>query len=135
VHQVPIARHAIDSEVLGHRRHHHAIDQLHAAQSKWQKHRRPRIGDAGPSSQVTLHDFDERTVAQAQIVVADALAARQQAVSELQRLQVNIASNVLEPFHSVACSALQLQCFQAALGLVRCQSATHIAGLRDMMDE
>ena len=50
--------------------------------------------------------------------MADPLAARQQAVGELLRLQVRVARDVLEPLGGVACGGLQLQHFDAPFGFV-----------------
>ena len=55
-------------------------------------------------------------IAQAQILVADPLAASQQRVSELQRLEMQIALERLEPFGRVARAVLQLEHFEVPLG-------------------
>ena len=61
---------------------------------------------------------DEAGIAQPQVLVRDALAARQQAVRELQRVERRVAVDVLEPFGGVARGVLQLQHFDAAFRLV-----------------
>ena len=43
VNQMPIPGHPVDCAILGHGRDHHAIDQVHIAQTKRQKHRRARL--------------------------------------------------------------------------------------------
>ena len=50
--------------------------------------------------------------------MADALTAREQRVSELQWLEMEVAVEGFEPFGRVACAVLQLEDFERALGLV-----------------
>ena len=58
--------------------------------------------------------LDVALVAQAQVLVADALAARQQRVGELLGRQVDVAVDVLEPLGRVARRVLDLQHLDAA---------------------
>jgi hypothetical protein len=58
--------------------------------------------DAGTLGDPVLVVLDVPLVAQAQVLVADALAARQQRVGELLRRQVDVAVDVLEPLGRVA---------------------------------
>ena len=57
-------------------------------------------------------------VAEAEVLVADALAAGEQRISELQRLEVEVAVQSLEPFGRVARAVLELQHLQISLGLI-----------------
>ena len=57
-------------------------------------------------------------VAQPQIFVADALRAGEQRISELDRLEMEIAVERLEPFGRVARAVLELQHLEVALGLI-----------------
>jgi hypothetical protein len=58
-------------------------------------------------------------VPHAQVLVADALAAGQQGVGELLRLQMRVAGDVLEPFGGIARRRLDAQHLDLALGLIR----------------
>jgi hypothetical protein len=102
--------------VLRHRRHHDAIDELQVAQLERQEHRR-QCASATPTrfASRARHVADEAGVAQLEIVVTDALTAGEQAVRELQRLEIRVTRDVLEPLHAVARRALQLQRFELAL--------------------
>ena len=71
-----------------------------------------RTAAAVPSRAATERPLDrghEARIAQAQVLVTDALAAGQQAVGELLGLEVRVARDVLEPLHGVAGGVLQLQ--------------------------
>ena len=76
--------------VLRHRRDHDAVLQRHAAQRERREHRRDaaavRRVRAGLRGEPGLEALQLRAVAQAQVLVPDALAARQQRVGELLRL-------------------------------------------------
>ena len=65
-----------------------------------------------------LDAFEPVAVAQAQILVADALRAGQQRISELDRLEMEIAVERLEPFGRVARAVLELEHLEVALGLI-----------------
>ena len=133
VHEMPIVRHAVDRRVLRHRRHHDAIDELQVAQLERQEHRRAAaIRDTCTLREATLDVADERRVAQFEIVVTDTLAAGQQAVRELQRLEMRVARDVLEPLHAIARGALQFERFELALLLIALQRAAHVAAARDL---
>ena len=62
-----------------------------------------------------LDAFEPFAVAKAQILVADALAAGQQRISELQRLEMQVAVQRLEPFGRVARAVLELEDFEVPL--------------------
>ena len=90
----------------------------------------------GTRGKPALHALEPRAVTQAQVLVADALAARQQAVGELLRLQVRVAGDVLEPFGRVARGGLQFQHFDAASGFIAAERRCNVvAGLVDALGE
>ena len=64
--------------------------------------------------------------------MTDTLTAGQQAVRELQRFEVRVARDVLEPLHAIARRALQLERFELALFLVALQRAADVAAARDL---
>ena len=73
-------------------------------------------------------------VAQAQVLVADALAARQHRVHELlgfELVAVTLTAH-LKPFHGVPSSVLNFQGFNAAALLVVRQHLRNLAGLTAM---
>ena len=85
--------------------------EVHVAQFERQEHRRDgavRGAAVGASGEPAFDTLEPRAVAQAQVLVADALAAGQQAVGELLRLEVGVARDVLEPLGRVARGGLQL---------------------------
>jgi len=65
-------------------------------------------------------------IAQAQVLVADALRAREQRIGELQRRHVEIPLDLLEPFEAVPRRRLQAQHFQPALGLIALEGGGHV---------
>jgi hypothetical protein len=65
-----------------------------------------------------LHALQPGLVAQAQIFVADPLRSGEQRVSELDRLEVKVAVERLEPFGRIARAVLQLQHLDIALRLI-----------------
>ena len=76
---------------------------------------------ASPVARCANHAFevgDVVAVAQAQVLVADALAARQQRVGELLGLEREVARQALEPLHRVARRRLQPHHLELARGLV-----------------
>ena len=115
----------VDQTVLGrihaHRRDHDAVGQGQAAQLQRREHGRGRrFGRrrAGAVGEPALDPGQEVTIAQTQVLMADALAAGQQAVGELQRVEVDVAVDRLEPFGRIARRALQFQHLDPALGLI-----------------
>ena len=73
-------------------------------------------GLAGFLPEPALDAFQPVLVAQAEVLVADALAAGQQRISELQRLEMEVALERLEPFGRVAGAVLQLEHLEVPLG-------------------
>ena len=120
MHEMPIGRAAVDRLVLRHRRNHDAVFQPHVAQPERREHRPPHrvVAGAGEALEPGLRAFEPVLVAQPQILVADALRARQQRIVELHRIEMQIALDVLEPFQRIARRRLQAQHFGAARILV-----------------
>ena len=119
VHQVVVAGNAIDRRVLRHRRDDDPVLQRHAAQRERRQHRRDRAMRRDPlparrGGDPVLVALDVDLVAQAQVLVADALAARQQRVGELLGRQVDVTVDMLEPLGRVARRVLDLQHLDAA---------------------
>ena len=73
-----------------------------------------------------LEALDETRVAQLQVVVPDALAAGEQAVGKLARRQARVARYILEPLHTVARCALQLEYLDTALFLVGAEGCLQV---------
>ena len=71
-----------------------------------------------PRLEPALDAFEPGLVAQPQILVADPLAAGEQRISELDRLEMQIAVQRLEPFGRVARAVLELQHFEVPLRLI-----------------
>jgi hypothetical protein len=84
-----------------------------------------RVTPARSAIQV-LVALDVALVAQAQVLVADALAAGQQRIGELLGRHADITVDVLEPFGGVARRVLDAQHLDAALGLVVVQRARQV---------
>ena len=134
MNQMPIIGYPILRAILRHRRDHHAIRQFHAAQLERQEHGRRCALRSSMRGQPALVGFNEGRIAQLQIVVANALAAGQQAVGKLFRGQVRVPRHILEPIHPVARGALQLEHFDVAFLLIRAERGVpirrrrHVAG-------
>jgi hypothetical protein len=91
--------------------------ELHVAQRVGREHRPRGAGAVGArpapgTSARPLQPFARRA---AQVLVADALRAGQERIVELHRIEVEIALDLLEPFHRVARRRLQPQHFEPAL--------------------
>ena len=65
----------------------------------------------------------------------DALATRQQAVGKLLRGQMHIPRDILEPFHAVAGSALELEYLHIALLVISAQGSVEIIRRGNVFDE
>ena len=105
VHEVPVVRRAVDRAVLRHRRDADAVGDLHAAHAERHEHRRAR-GVRPMAGGLLLEPFlgagQPVRIALAQVLVADALRARQQRIVELHRIEMEIALDILEPFGRIA---------------------------------
>ena len=118
VDEVEVVGRAVDRRIHRHRRDGDAVLQARMSRSS----NGANIGGAAArgfspvarfqNQRSTL--FEPCAVAQPQVLVADALAARQQRISELQRLEMEIALDVLEPFGRVARAVLELEHFESA---------------------
>ena len=119
VHEMPVVRRAVDC----------ACTAPSATRRRgWQVRRRAR-GTARTSAgaplfgggrwRCSLEPFlgagEPLRIALAQVLVADALRARQQRIVELHRIEMEIALDVLEPFGRIARRVLQPQHFEPAL--------------------
>ena len=65
-----------------------------------------------------LDTFEPLGIAEAEILVADPLAAGEQRICELQRVEIEVAVQCLEPFGRVARRVLQFEHFERAFGLI-----------------
>ena len=121
VDQVEVAGHPVNAGILGHRRDHDAVFEGQATQCEGggegrrdalRQRRQPGAGgDPG------FEPGDVARVAQAQVLVADALAAGQQRVGKLLGRQSGVARHVLEPLGRIARGVLDFQHLDAARGL------------------
>ena len=125
VHQVEVVGRAVVAAVHGHGRDHDPVRERHVAQAERREHgpQRRVIGAAvGARRDPALDALDPVPVAQAQVLVADPLAAGEQGVGELQGFEIDVARHALEPLGRVARGALQLQDLELAgllIGLER----------------
>jgi hypothetical protein len=85
--------------------------------------------DAGLHRDPVLVVLDVLLVAQAQVLVADPLAARQERIRELLGRQGDVAVDVLEPLGRIARRVLDLQHLDAAQLLVVLQRGRQVAGM------
>ncbi len=137
MHEVEVARHAVHARVLRHGRDHHAVLQRDPSQRVGREHRRYRHRrfESGTGIEPALEAFQPALVAQAQVLVADALAAREHGVHELlgfKLVTVALAAH-LEPLHGVPGGVLQTQHIHRALGLIARQHGGDV--LRAMVTE
>ena len=116
--EMKIVGDTVDGHVGGHRRDDHSIFQGESADGERCEHRRHGVIDTVLRGEPLFDVLDVGGVAQFEIFVADALAAGEQAVGELLRLEVDVALDLLEPFHAIAGGALQFQSFDFAVGLI-----------------
>ena len=128
VDEVPVGRAAVDRLVLRHRRDDDAVLQRQVAQLERREHRAGAPGrwrSAGLLLEPRLGALQPVLVAQAQILVADALRAGQQRIVELHRIEMEIALDLLEPFQRIARRRLQPQHFDPARVLVFLEGRLH----------
>ena len=121
MHEVPIVRRAVLGLVLRHRRDADAVLQLQPAHAQRHEHGRPhrlRLDAGRALVEPFLRVRQPLRIALAQILVADALRAREQRIAELHRVEVEIALDVLEPLGRIARRILQAQHFEPPLALV-----------------
>ena len=126
VDEVKIAGGPVDRRVHVHGRDDDAVLERHAAQAKGREHGRWwRVavnvrGAVGrrATCEPPLDAREIRAIAEAQILVAHALAAREQRVGELRRIEVDVATHVLEPLHRVPRGVLEPKRLRHALVLV-----------------
>ena len=119
--EVEVVRRAVLGRIHRHRRDDDAVGELQPAQPERREHRRRGLVDrAAPRLRLepALDAFQPVPVAQPQIFVADALRAGEQRISELDRLEMEIAVERLEPFGRVAGAVLELEHLEVALGLI-----------------
>ena len=109
VHEMEVVRVAVHGRVHVHRRDDDAILELELAETERHEHRRPRRRGSGLPPALRLVGepavdlVHEAVVAQAQVVVRDPAAAREQVEDELDLVLVDVLRQVLEPLR--ACKA------------------------------
>ena len=96
-------------------------------QHRWDRRRQGAAPGTGEPGDPVFVGLDVALVAQAQVLVADALAAGEERVGELLGRQVDVAVDVLEPLGRVACRVLDLQHLDAAHVLVVLQGGGQVA--------
>ena len=124
--QVPVGRAAVLRLVLGHGRDDDAVLQRHVAQAEGREDRRAARLAAGLGLEPVLGLAHPTRVAQAQVLMADALAASQQGIGELDRVQVQVTLDLLEPFQAVAGGRLQAQHLDPAFLLIAFEGAGQV---------
>jgi hypothetical protein len=135
MNEVPIVRHAVLGAVLRHWGNHDAVGQFEVAELERQKHRRARLFGAAVGCQPAFVVRHEARIAQLQVFMADALAAREQAVGKLLRRQVRVARDVLEPLHPIARGALQLEHLDVTLLVVGAEGAVQAGAAGDVVSQ
>ena len=138
VHEMPVVGRAVDGAILRHRRDADAVGDLEATHAERHEHRRPR--GVGPmAGRLLLEPFlgagEPLRIALAQVLVADALRAREQRIIELHRIEMQIALDILEPFGRIARRVLQTQHFRAPLILVAAEGGGEIGLAMDIVGE
>src|ERR1700722_1113179 len=84
--------------------------------------------NAAPSREPRLDAAHVTSVANLQILMSDALAAGQQAVGELLRIEMHVPLDVLEPLHPIPGGTLQLERLDLALFLILSQRGRDVSG-------
>ena len=135
VHQVEVVRRAAGGAVHVHRREDDAIRERQVAKPEWREHRRRRTrrlrARRRTAGEPALHPGHVPGVTQPKVLVADTLAAREQAVHELLGRQPDVALHVLEPLHRIARGILQAERLDHPLVLVALQCAGHVIRFGD----
>ena len=119
--EVKVVGRPVDRRIHVHRRDHDAVLNAHFAEPERREHRRGglvRFASRRALPEPALDSLKPFAVAQAEVFVADALAAREQRVSELERLEMRVALQSLEPFGRVARAVLELEDFEVPLRLI-----------------
>ena len=98
MHQMKILHHAIHSAVSGHGADDDAVFELHIAYSERREHWQHRMLGLQFFRKPAFIAQQPAAIACAKVVMADALAAREQAVVELLNLHAGIALYVFKPF-------------------------------------
>ena len=127
VNHVPVRGAAVRRLVLGHRRHHDPVLELHLPKLIGREHRRAIPVRGGLPLEPGLGRREPLRVAQAQVLVTDSLGAGQQAVVELYRVQIQVALHVLEPFGGVPRRRLQLQHLDPPVFLIPPEGRLHVS--------
>ena len=125
MHEMPVGRAAIHSAVLRHGRDDDAVLQRHVAQTKGREHRRTALLPARVFLEPVFGLPQPGRIAQAQVFVADALAAGQQGIGELGGRHIEVAFDLFEPFQRIARGRLQAQHLDPAFGLIALKSGFH----------
>ena len=116
--KMPIGRAAISGLVLRHGRDDYAVFQPHVAQLV----RREHWCASGRATYLFLEPVfctaQPVRVSQAQVFVADALAARQQGIGELRGGHIKVSFDLFKPFKAVARRRLQAQNLDPAFVLI-----------------
>ncbi|MNK98502.1 hypothetical protein D3C87_1188670 [compost metagenome] len=138
VHQMVVARHAIDGAVLRHRRDGDAVFQQHAAQAERREHgrqwllrqRHASLLARAPRQPLFITGHVGR-VAQAQVFMRNALAAREHRIGELRRFHDAVTLDVFKPLHGIARRALDFQHLDGAQLLVGGQRRSRLGMLAE----
>src|SRR5262249_14836370 len=100
MHEMPIGPAALDRLVLRHPRHHDALLHPTLAKATGPEHRWAAlvVTGAGKPLKPGFGALQPIAIAQPQVLVADALRARQQRIIELHWIEVKVTLDILEPF-------------------------------------
>ncbi len=135
VHQVVVTRYPVHRRVLRHGGHDDAVFQRQAAHGVGREHGRwrglvVRQRNTGALRKPALEPAEPLGIAQAQILMADALAACEHGVHELRCIQLVAVAHAthLKPFHGVPGGVLQAQHIDVAQGLVARQHLWDVLG-------
>ena len=112
MNEVEVVRRPVDRRIHRHRRDSDPVLDRHLAQRERREHRRRGLVRAPVGGALPEPAFDALqplAIAQAKVLMTDALAARQQRVGELQRLEMRVALQRLEPLRRVARTVLELE--------------------------
>jgi len=128
VDQMPVSWRAVDRTILRHRRDNDAVLQFDAPHTERHEHRRPRHlrrAPGGLAFEPALRIAKPDPVTLTQVLMADALRARQQRIVELNRIEIEVPLDILEPFSRIARRTLQTQHLEPPLILVAAEGLGH----------